>query len=83
MRPQPRGLELETHEKQQQRDAELGKAAHVFRVGDDAETPRSEQHAGRKVAEDGAELQPLEERHEQDDGQEEDRGEFVEDAWVQ
>ena len=66
MRPQPRGLELEADEEEQQRDAELGEAAHVLGVGDEAEAPRAEQHAGGEIAQHAAQLQPLEQRHEHD-----------------
>jgi hypothetical protein len=74
--PEPRGLELEAHEKQQQRDTEFREAERFFGVGDDSEPPRAEHHARSEITQDRAELEALEERHEQDCAQQENGGDF-------
>ena len=55
-RPQPRRLELQPDQEQQQHHAELGEAQRCLRVADDAEPPRADERAGGEVAQHRAEL---------------------------
>jgi hypothetical protein len=47
---------------------------HVLGLGYEAEAPRTDQHPRGEIAEHAAELQPLKERHEHDDGEQENGG---------
>ena len=59
--PQPRRLELEADDEQQEDDAELGDVQDFFAAGDQPRC-RADGDAGGEVAEDGAETDALEQR---------------------
>ena len=72
-RPQPRRLELEPDQEQQQHDAELGDVQGRLDIADHGEPPRPDQHARGEIAQHRAQLEALEERHQQHGGEEENR----------
>ncbi len=61
-RPQPRRLELESDQEQQQHHAQLGDVQRGFGVADEAEAPRADDRARGEIAEHRAQLQPPEQR---------------------
>ena len=61
--PEPRRLQLEADRKQQHHDAELGEMQDAFDVGDDTQTPGTDDRARRQVTEHGTELEAAKERH--------------------
>jgi hypothetical protein len=72
--PQPLRLELQADEEEEQHHAELGKVQHRVRIGDEAEAPGSDRHAGGEIAEHRAEADALEDRHGDHAGGEVDQG---------
>src|SRR3990170_2335109 len=72
--PQALRLELEADQEQEEHDAELGEVQHALAVLDEAERVRPDGDPRHQVAEDGAELEALEQRHRHArGGQEDDR----------
>ena len=62
-RPQPRGLELQPDQEEEQHDAELGRVLRALGLRDEAQAPGADQDARGDVAQHAAELQSPEERH--------------------
>ena len=64
-RPKALRLELEADHEQHQHDAELGEMQDRLDVLDEPQSPGPDRDAGEEVPEDGAQTQPLRERHAQ------------------
>ncbi len=75
-RPQPRGLELETDQEQQQHDPELRELECGLDVADQPQAPRADERAGREVAQHRAEPEAAEYRDEEHRGRKEYGGLF-------
>ena len=61
-RPEPGGLEFQTDEEEQQHDAHFREVERRIRVGNQSQTPWTDDRAGREVAEYRAELHAPEQR---------------------
>src|SRR4029450_5817070 len=73
-RPEPRRLPPQTAQEQEQHDAKLGEVQRLLRFADQAEAPWTDNRARSEVAQHGTELQPLEQRNDDDCGRQENRG---------
>src|SRR5437588_2080225 len=74
--PQAPGLELETDNEQQQRDADLGDTGDLFRILDQAKELRADQCARDDVPKRRAELQAAEQGHKDERSAKHDRAAF-------
>ena len=72
-RPQPRGLELEPDQEQEQHHAELRDMQGGLDIADHGKPRRSDQHPRGEIAQHRAQLEALEERHQQHGGEEKNR----------
>ena len=73
-RPDALRVELQTDEKEQEHDAELGELQYGLRVRDEAQAPRPDRHAGDQVAEHRAQAEPLAQGNGNDAGGQIDQG---------
>ena len=62
-RPQPGGLEFQSDEEEQQHDAHFREVERRVRVGNQSQTPWTDDRARREVAEHRPELHPPEQRN--------------------
>ena len=69
--PQPRRLQLQADDEQQQHHAEFGEVQDGLDVVDQAEHRWPDHDARREIAKHRAELQPAEQRHDDDRGRKE------------
>ena len=67
-RPQPRGIEFEPDQEQEEHHADFRELQRRLGGAYDAESPRTDQHAGGEITQDGAEFQALKQRHKQHRG---------------
>ena len=72
--PQPRGLELQTDDEQQQDDAELGKVQDPVHIAEQAQPERSDHGTGGQIAQHRSQTQPVEDRNGDDGRTKEDGG---------
>ena len=68
--PQPRRLHLQPDHEQEHHHAEFGDVQDGLRIGEPAQAERTDDEAGRQIAQHGAEPEPLEHRHRDDGGPE-------------
>ena len=71
--PQPFERQLQPDGEEQEDDAELRQGLRRVDIADQVEEGRADEQAGREVADDGAELQPLGERGPDDGGRQDDK----------